>query len=374
MNARAALLRWLRRDPVLAIALALAGISLFFVPFSWQALIQCMDWKVLSILACLMLVVAALREEAVLQATASAILNRVHTTRGLRLCMCALVFFSSMLMTNDVALLTFVPLTLTLYALSGHPEEALLTVILQTLCANIGSSLTPVGNPQNLYLYTRYQPGLGAFLAAVAPLVAVGGLLCLGRVMFSRPQRLAVQMPPVALCHPWAIVLDAGLFLLSLCAVFGYIPYGLCLIVVAAALLLTRPKLFRQIDWGLLLTFAGFFVFIGNVSRLAVVPDLMARWLDSPASVLWAGALSSQVFSNVPAALLLSGFTEAWKPLCLGVNAGGCGTLIASLASVISYKLYAAQHPGEGGRYLMLFTGYNGLFLLVLTALGLFLI
>lgn len=389
-----------RREPVLLVALALAIVSSFFVPFSVPMLVRSVDWKVLGCLASLMLVVAGLRKQRVFSRLADALLQKVHGTRKIGFSLVFLTFFLSMAITNDVALITFVPFTMAVYGSNGTPRAILPVVVLQTVAANIGSALTPVGNPQNLYIYSRYGFSAGTFFVTMLPFTIVGAALlavCLWLMPQSRdgvadsvvgggaaardgnndglaqrcdlPRNGDGGLAPEGVCSVASIVRYCVLFVVSLCAVFSAIPWYIAVCIVAVATLPDR-ELFGRIDWSLLLTFIGFFVFIGNLSSMDGLAAWFSRLLDG--HVFETSLLASQIISNVPATLLLSRFTEDGIQLLLGVNAGGCGTLIASLASVISYKYYAGFHAGHAGmvpgvgRYLIVFTAVNLLFVVAL--------
>lgn len=277
-----------------------------------------------------------------------------------------------MAVTNDVALITFVPFTFTVLDLIGPEARKRLTVpivVLQTVAANLGSMLTPIGNPQNLYLYGRARLSLGAFLLLMLPYTCVSFLLMM---LWSTVQSRAYNVP-VEVSFREEIRLDrkrvrlAGylvLFVLDLLTVARVIPYGLAFLLTVAGLLVLDRSIFARVDYSLLLTFVGFFMFIGNMGRLPVFYEFLQKIVSG--HELLAGAAASQVISNVPAALLLSGFTENFPPLIIGVNLGGLGTLIASMASLISYKFVAREEPGMKEPYFRQFTYTNVAFLAVL--------
>lgn len=269
-----------------------------------------------------------------------------------------------MLITNDVSLLTFVPLAILLLQKVGQRKLMIPVLVLQTAAANLGSMLTPMGNPQNLYLHSLAGMSTGAFLKVMAPVTGLSLLLLLAAVfLLIHPQKI---QPPAeeGACR------GAGLwlFLFGLCllSVLRVVPCGVTLWIVLTAAALTNPKLLRQVDYSLLLTFVFFFVFIGNLKQLPAVSQLVSHWISG--RELLAGILLSQVVSNVPAAMLLSGFTKNYRALLLGVNLGGLGTLIASMASLISYKLYIRTETARPASYLGAFTALNVVFLAALTA------
>ncbi len=369
------ILQFLRTETVLCIALLLAAGSAFLVVPD-KEYISYIDFRTLAILFILMGVMAGLQKIGVFQWIAQELLGRVKKGWQLVLVLVMLCFFFSMLITNDVALITFVPLTFTVLGLTGEKmREALLVpvVAMQTIAANLGSMLTPIGNPQNLYLYGKSGMSLGAFLGLMLPYSLLSFLLLLlwcllqGRrqgssieVAFPRHRGLEGQKK-----H---LMVYLALFVLGLLTVARVVPYGVTLVVAAVAILVVDRTVFARIDYSLLLTFVGFFVFIGNMGRLPVFHDLLQRIVAGHEAPVAIGA--SQVISNVPAALLLSGFTDNLPALVVGVNLGGLGTLVASMASLISYKYIAREEKGRKGAYLLYFTLANIGFLAALCALN----
>lgn len=369
-------IHFFKQETVLCAALALAVLSMFLVRPDTEYL-SYIDFRTLAILFCLMGAMAGLQKTGVFQWIAQALLAKVRKTRQLVWILVLLCFFSSMAVTNDVALITFVPFTFTVLDLIGPEARKRLTVpivVLQTVAANLGSMLTPIGNPQNLYLYGRAGLSLGAFLLLMLPYTCVSFLLIM---VWSTIQSRAYNVP-VEVSFREEIRLDrrkvqlAGyfaLFALDLLTVARVIPYGLVLLLTAVGLLVLDRSIFARVDYSLLLTFVGFFVFIGNMGRLPVFYEFLQKIVSG--HELLAGAAASQVISNVPAALLLSGFTENFPPLIIGVNLGGLGTLIASMASLISYKFVAREEPGLKGTYFRQFTYTNVAFLAVLLVFAL---
>jgi len=345
---------------VLAASCAAALLSAFFVPPS-RAYLSYLDLRVLCLLASLMVAVAGLKKTGAFDFLMDHLLKAVRSTRTLSAALIGVCFFTSMLVTNDVALITFVPLAILM--LAQRQRLMAFVIVLQTVAANLGSMLTPLGNPQNLYLYGRFNLSAGQFMSIMAMPTAVSLLLLCLALLWIRPETISPPAEKKTGCAkkalPWAV-----LFCVCLLAVLRVLPYGLVLaIAVLTAALLDRSVL-RGVDYSLLLTFVFFFLLIGNIKSIPAVSQGLSAMLAG--RELTAGILMSQVISNVPAAMLLARFTEDYEPLLLGVNIGGLGTLIASMASVISYKLYAAQENARPGRYLALFTGINLLFLGVL--------
>lgn len=369
------LISFFRRETVLCAAFALALVSLFFVPPDGEYL-GYVDFRTLAILFCLMGVMAGLQRCGVFQSGAQALLGRVKTAGQLIITLVLLCFFSSMLVTNDVALITFVPFTLIVLDLLGPPARDKLkipVVVLQTIAANLGSMLTPIGNPQNLYLYGKSGLSLGSFVILMLPYTLLSLLILLAWSLFSSracPGPVQVSFAQKAgFSGGPRLAVYIALFVLALLTVAHIVPYGVTLAVTALALFLADKSLFRRIDYSLLLTFVGFFVFIGNLGRLPAFSGML-RQIVSGHEIL-AGVAASQAISNVPAALLLSGFTQDFPALLIGVNLGSLGTLIASMASLISYKLITRADPQVKGPYFRYFTAANVIFLAILLAFAL---
>ena len=370
-------LAWLKKDFVLVAALALAVISLCVVKPSVELVVSAIDFKVLALLFCLMLVIQAFRTTNLLDYIAVRLLGICKTTRLLYFVLVFLVFFISMVITNDVALLTFVPLTILVCQKRNIPAGTL--VVLETIAANLGSSLTPMGNPKNLFLYSFYNFSTKEFFSATLIIGAISGvlltvvLLLVGgnkkssstKVMTEFTSMGETQVPAVKKDFRFWLYVVA--FVLSLLTVFRLVDYRITLVVVIFIAAICNFRLLFMVDYGLLGTFLGFFVFVGCISSVPAVADLISKSMVSPLATYITGIATSQVISNVPASLLLSGFANYGKELLLAVNVGGLGTLIASLASVISFNIYrnsTANCCRES--FMARFTGYNLLFLAVL--------
>jgi len=365
------MIRFLKRETVLCTALALAAVSMLFVHPDREYL-GYVDFRTLAILFCLMSVMAGLQKSGVFQSVAQALLGRVSKAWQLVLILVLLCFFSSMLVTNDVALITFVPFTFVVLGMIGPQARQQLVVpivVLQTIAANLGSMLTPIGNPQNLYLYGKAGLSLGAFVLLMLPYASAALLVILiWCLVQSRAYHGAVQVSFAGEAGLWEsrarLAVYAVLFALDLLTVARVIPYGAALGATIIALLLADRSIFLRVDYSLLLTFVGFFIFIGNVGRLPAFSRMLQRVVSG--NEILAGVAASQVISNVPAALLLSGFTQDLSALIIGVNLGGLGTLIASMASLISYKLIVREEGQVKGAYFRYFTVANICFLTVL--------
>ena len=354
-----------RKEIVLTLAWVLALLSMLLVPPD-RGYLDYVDLHTLGLLFALMAVMAGLQALGLFRRMGQAILNRTHSTLALELVLVLLPFFSGMVVTNDVALITFVPFALEVLTLAGLNKRAVPVVVLQTVAANLGSMATPIGNPQNLYLYSRFSLSMGQFFRQMLPLTAVSLVLlvlwvCMGKKAPVTVPAADEKQPPM---DKKRLVLHLGLFVLCLLVVAGVLPLLPVVVLTLVGLLVLDRKALLGVDYGLLATFVGFFLFVGNLGRLPVFTRFFESIVEGR-EVLCSVA-ASQVISNVPAALLLSGFTDNWKELLLGVNLGGLGTLIASMASLISYKAMAKVCPGEKGSYMLRFTLVNLVFLALL--------
>ena len=356
---------FIKREPVLLIAALAALISCFFVPPD-RAYLGYLDLRTLALLYCLMTVVTGLRQAGLFSHLAHLLCLRAGSVRAMGLLLVLLCFFSAMLITNDVALLTFVPFAVVVLGMAHRRQQLIAIVVLQTVAANLGSMLTPVGNPQNLYLYSYYAFPFTGFLRVTFPYWLLSlGLVCLGCLALPR-DRLELFLGEEPGLDRRGLLLHALLFALCLLTVLRLLPWPLMLAGVVAVLLLCDRKLLLKADFMLLLTFVAFFIFSGNLARIEAVDRLLRRLLQGREYLVALGA--SQVISNVPAALLLSGFTDRGAELLLGVNIGGLGTPIASLASLIGMKLYSHTEHAHTGRFLLVFTAVNLALLLLLSA------
>lgn len=359
------------KDPVLFVSGLLAAMTVLFVTPSAEYF-SYIDVRTLALLFALMAVVNALARVGVLDAAAGFFVRRAKSMRSLGSMLMLLCYASSMLITNDVALIAFIPLTLIL--MHGENKAMMTTVVLQTVAANLGSMLTPFGNPQNLYLYSAYQMNGADFFAAVLPTGFVSLLLLMLLCLLLPDRPVTVRTAPLKEAfHMGApLFILTGLFLLCVAAVLRFVPYPLAVAGVMVALLLMDRQALKKVDYHLLITFCFFFVFVGNLGQMEAVKNLLGGLLYG--REVFAAAMVSQFVSNVPAALMLSEFTQNGKALVTGTNIGGLGTLIASMASLISFKLYVKAQGAQPGKYLKLFSfvNFSLLALLLLLALTLF--
>ena len=362
---------FIKKETVLCIAALLAVISMFFVPPS-PAYLAYIDFRVLALLFCLMLVVAGFQSIGFFRYLGNRLLSGAKDTRTLCLLLTGLCFFSSMFITNDVALITFVPFAVLLFSMAEQTSLLIPVIVLQTIAANLGSMLTPVGNPQNLYLYSAFSLSMGSFLLSMLPISALSALLLLLAIFllpntalsFSDDEQKEASGQEAAFPSVGKLIVFTGLFAVCLLCVLRLIPWQAMLLFIIIAVFFSDKKLFASVDYFLLLTFVAFFLFIGNMERIPAVSSFLTNVLEGRELLL--GVLLSQGISNVPAAILLSGFTQNCLPLLYGVNIGGLGTLIASLASLISYRLYGNCAFARKGKYLKVFTAYNLIFLVIL--------
>lgn len=363
--------QFIQQETVLTAAAVLAVVSAFFVPPDAQYL-GYIDLRTLAILFSLMTVMAGLRRQGFFDRLGRALLSRTHSTFQLTLVLVGLCFFGSMFITNDVSLLTFVPFTFVVLSRLGADVRCSLlipVVCMQTIAANLGSMLTPIGNPQNLYLYGKSGMSMAEFLLLMLPYTVVSLLLLVGwAVAVCRKQAsscigvLPEQQNTSA--DRKIILLDAVLFAVCLLAVVRVLPYGVAFAAVLVCVLFADPHTLRAVDYSLLLTFVAFFIFIGNLGRIPAFSGWLQEFLTGREVLV--AVLASQVTSNVPAALLLSGFTAETQALIIGTNLGGLGTLIASMASLISYRQIARELPQGKKQYFGLFTLSNLIFLALL--------
>lgn len=357
---------FIRQEVVLVITALCAIATMFLIPPD-AAYIGYFDLRVLCLLLSLMAVVAGFQACGLFRWLTFQLLRRSGSGRGLSVMLVLLPFFISMAVTNDVTLLVFVPFTLPLLSQIGCSSAAIPMLVLQTIAANLGSMATPVGNPQNLYLYSSYNLSAGEFFSVMLPLTGIS-LVCLSAASIPLlPNKLPeYELKQETVCGPVKLAVYGILFAVCLLTVFRIVPYGITTVLVLAALLIMDRGLFRELDFGLLATFVFFFILSGNLSRVDAVSTFLQSLLNR--STLLTSAATSQVISNVPAAVLLSGFTDNWRELLEGVNIGGLGTPIASLASLITLKLYMRYPGAKVGRFIAVFTLANVIGLAILLA------
>ena len=362
---------FIQKETVLCIAALCALATVAVVPPDMEYL-HYIDFRVLCLLFCLMAVVAGFQALGLFGWLTDQLLRRVRNGHLLSVALVLLPFLSAMVVTNDVALLIFVPFTLDLLSRLGREKAGIPMIVLQTVGANLGSMATPVGNPQNLYLYSAYNLAAGEFFAVTLPLTAVSLVVLCVAAWPVLPKELPRQRQEEgASLEKGRLLIFVALFALCLLTVFRVVPYPITTVVIAAALLVLDKKLLGKVDYMLLLTFVCFFIFVGNMGELEAVRTLVSSILEG--RELLVSALISQLISNVPAALMLSGFTDKGTALLIGTNIGGLGTLWASLASLITFKLYSRSENAKSGAFFGSFTLWNVAFLAVLLVVSLIL-
>ena len=352
-----------KKNAVMLIALTAAVITSVIVPPDTEYL-SYFDFKTLTCLFCVLAVVCALRNVRFFFLLAHQIVRLFKNARMSVLALVYVTFIGSMLIANDMALLTFLPLGYLVLSTTGKQKYMAFTFVMQNIAANLGGMLTPFGNPQNLYLYTKFAIPTGEFMGIMAlPFAVSVALITVCCLIFVKKEPLEIEEEKIKL-PPVKTAIYLALFALSIIIVFRTVHYVWGLIIIPIALLVLDRKALLKVDYPLLFTFVFFFVFAGNMSRIEPVRALFSGLLEK--NTLLVSALSCQVISNVPSSILLSQFTTNYKDLLLGVNVGGVGTVIASLASLITFREFIKHNPGKGGKYMLVFSAFNFAFLAIL--------
>lgn len=361
--------KFIKSEIVLVISFVLACLSAFFVVPS-KGYLEYIDFRTLGLLFCLMAVMAGLNGLGIFKLVAEKMLSKVKSINALSLILGLLCFFSSMIITNDVALITFVPFTITALKLSDKMDKLVWILTIETIAANLGSMLTPIGNPQNLYLFSSFNMSMNDFIVTILPYAILSFVLVVIFCLFTGKGEIDTKKNEnrnsFSKLH---IGIYFVLFALALLTVFRVIPYVITVLITIIVILIFDRKVILKVDYSLLFTFVFLFIFIGNLGEIKSISNFLMNIVNG--NEVPVGVVSSQVFSNVPAAILLSKFTENAKDLLIGVNLGGLGTLIASMASLISFKFVAKEKIGTG-KYILTFTIVNIVFLIL--NLGLWLI
>lgn len=353
-----------KNDAVLLISFCLAVLSCLITPPGPKYL-NYIDFHTLILLFCLMLIVEGLREANFFPYIGNLLLSRTSSQRGLTLVLIFLCFVSSMFITNDVSLITFVPLGILILEMSGMESKICYIVVLMTIAANLGSMFTPIGNPQNLYLYSLSGLKLTEFLKLMLPFTALAAFLLILFSFFGAGHgSIKIHMENASLPGKAPILFLGILFLFCMLSVAGVLSDLILLLIVVIPLLIKQRRLFVRVDYSLLLTFIFFFIFVGNIDHFEQLRTFISSVLENHERLV--SILASQIISNVPAAMLLSNYTSKIPELIIGTNLGGLGTLIASMASLISYRQISSRYPKWKTKYFGLFTICNFVFLLIL--------
>ena len=354
-----------KKNAVMLIAAVAALVTSLIVPPD-AAYIGYFDFKTLTCLFCVLAVVCALKNIRFFYILAQRIVRCFKTARLSVLALVYITFIGSMLIANDMALLTFLPLGYFVLHTTGKEKYMAFTFIMQNIAANLGGMLTPFGNPQNLYLYTKFTIPTGEFMSIMLlPFLLSVALITVCCLVFVKAEPLTVSGEEAYL-DPKKTALYLSLFALAIAIVFRGIPYGIGLVIIPLVLFFADRRALAAVDYGLLFTFVFFFIFAGNMARIEVVRDFFSTLMEK--NTLLFSTISCQIISNVPSAILLSQFTVNYPALLVGVNIGGVGTLISSLASLITFREYVHHNPGKTLSYIGKFSAFNFAFLIILTA------
>lgn len=358
------IIRFLKKNVVMCIAAIAAIITVFFVPPDAEYL-NYVDVKTIVCLFLTLAVVCALRNIKFFTILARRLVMLSGNLRSLFLLLVVITFLGSMIIANDMALITFLPLGYFALAVTKQEKYMAYLFVLQNVSANLGGMLTPFGNPQNLYIYSYFNIPTLEFCKIMFPSFALAVTLLVIACLPIKPVKFSITEEFPDKLNIKKTILYGAMFLVSILIVFRVIPYEIGLIVIPIILLIVDRESLLMVDYGLLATFFFFFIFAGNVARIDAVNTVMSTLLQK--DTLLVSILSCQFISNVPSAILLSKFTANYAPLLLGVNIGGTGTLIASLASLITFSEFRLLHPEQTKKYLLIFGGVNVAFLLIMT-------
>ena len=357
-------IKFVKTNVVVIIAFFAAIITSFIIPIDAEY-IGYFDFKTLTCLFCVLAVVCALKNIRFFYILAKKIVQLFKNTRMCVLALVYITFIGSMLIANDMALLTFLPLGFFVLTTTNQQKHMAFTFIMQNIAANLGGMLTPFGNPQNLYIYTKFNIPTGEFMSVMLLPFALSILLFTVCCFFIPKESLTLESNDSESFPKGRTVFYLVLFALTILTVFRLVPYYVCLPIILVAVLISDRKALLKVDYPLLLTFTAFFLLAGNVSRIGAVSEFFSFLLEK--NTLLTSVFSCQVISNVPSAILLSEFTENWRELLVGVNIGGVGTLISSLASLITFREYTSHVKGKTLKYIGLFSALNFGFLIILT-------
>ncbi|MBQ7258028.1 MAG: anion permease [Abditibacteriota bacterium] len=345
-------------------------ITVIFIKSSFKEYVtEYINYSVLSLLFCFMLSVAGFSKYGLLKRIANTVLSKTKTARIAGLFIILLTFIASMFLTNDVALITLIPICLIIFKEAHNQSQLIKIISLQTIGANLGSILTPFGNPQNIFLYSYYNLNFLDFVKITIIPTTIGLLLLLLSTLLIVPKEIT---PPRERKSPFAKkkTLFYGLmFIISLMPIFHIWHYLISFFIIIILTLIYDRGIFRKIDYGLLLTFICFFIFIGNIQKVYFIHNVIKECLNSSVKVYLTGLGLSQIISNVPCAILLANWTMDAKALILGVNVGGLGSLIASLANVISYNYFKNFRKSQKNHYIRYFCFINCIYLLCVLVL-----
>lgn len=361
-------INFFKKEIILVIAFIVALISSFYIKPSYEYF-SYINYKVLICMFCLMASVGGLYNENLFNFTATKLLKKVTNFKLLAIIIILVTFIFGMLMTNDAVLITLVPFAILVCKEAKQEKYIIYIVILQTLAANLGSALTPMGDPQNIYLYTKFSIGFFTFLKATLPITLVGLVLIIATTIILIPKIKIDSINYTASIKSRRIFIYLTVFVLTILSILNFLNEFIVLVITLALIISSDRKVLKKVDYSLLLTFLMFFIFTGNIVKIESFANLFTKYLNTGINVYFISLISSQFISNVPAAVLLSSFvpTDLVLFLVQGVNVGAMGTLIASLASLISYKFVITNYPKQALRYILIYSGICIVYILIIT-------
>ena len=354
------IVKFIKSEMIFVVSIILAVVSAFFVTPN-KEYVEYIDFKVLAILFCMMLVVEGLSRTGFFFMLMKNMLKITKDIRSLIFVLVAITFFSSMFITNDVALITFVPYSIMVLRKVKMEKYLIYVISLLTIAANLGSMVLPMGNPHNLYLYSVSDMSMMDFMKVILPYTVLSFVLLAVASFVIKGHKVVLNEENNTMLDKKKFALILVEFIICILVVVKVVPYQIALVVICAMVFILDKSIFKKADYILLVTFVMFFIFVGNVKNISVISDVLSG--ITKGNELIVSVLASQVISNVPASILLAGFTNNMKELIIGLNFGGLGTLIASMANLISYKIYAREDDAKTGKYIMVFSGICILFL-----------
>lgn len=357
------IIQFSKKQFVLTIAIIAMLITCIFVPVD-ASYLGYFNWRTLATLFCTLAVVSAFSHIHVFEILSKNIVLKLHNLRNATFGLVFITFFGSMLLANDMALLTFLPLGYYVLSSTDNKEHMAFTFIMQNIAANLGGMVTAFGNPQNLYLYSYYNIGMLEFTKIMLPSFLGATVLIVICCLFVKPTPLTLKNNEDYVLNTNRTLIYTVLFVASILIVFRIVPYIWGTVAITTALLFLDKDSIKEVNYPLLATFCVFFLFSGNMARIPAVSAFFEYLL--PKNTLLFGILSCQFISNVPSSVLLSHFTNDYASLLPAVNIGGCGTLIASLASLITFSEFKKHNPDKVIKYITTFSIINILFLILL--------
>lgn len=362
--------RALTHNPLLVVSAAAALVTMFFVPPS-IAYLDYFNWHTLACLFSILAVIAAIDSSGLLEFVAHSLVQHVTSTRTLVIALVLVTLGCSMILSNDMTLVTVLPLALVLLKSVNRESEIPFAFIVITLTANLGGMLLPFGNPHNLYLYTVFGVSFVDFVAAMAPPLVLSVALILVRCCFVKKAEFHYQKPESIRMSKPRVAIYVALFALCIAMTVGAVPFLMGMTVIVVVLAITDRRVFAKTDYALVMTFVCFFIFSGNIAQIPAISDFFSTVLDSCGAFV-TSLISSQIISNVPSAILISHFSNDWVGIALGTNVGAVGTPISSLATLITLRQYQKSGLGGNGKFIARFEAYNFAFLVVVSLFEIF--